>query len=322
MKRERVIRRSMGDIAADDGKEGRSMTADLYERFVDILGGGLTQRAAVNAVLIERVECGSYRRDRLLLTAGERMIPLYLLLPRADGPRPAILAHHQHNGEYHLGKSEPAGIAGNPEMHYARRLAERGYVVAAWDALGFEERHNPLFGRLHEQFLGTRALAEGACLQREYTLDAMYVADYLLSRPEADPERLGTIGHSLGGQNVLFNLLVDSRVRAGVSSCGIATVRCFLEESVQHNLAWYVPGILKLGDTPGLAPLLAGKALFISQGSRDPIFPLRGVEMFTAAARPHAAVELRVFDGGHSFPEAAQDAAYAFLDQHLGGERP
>lgn len=295
------------------------MTVDLYERFAEALGGGLAPRADVSAVLLERVELASYRRDKLLLTAGARVIPLYLLLPHAHEPRPAILAHHQHNGEYHLGKSEPAGIAGNPEMHHARRLAERGYVVAAWDTLGFEERHNPLFGRLHEQYLGTRALAEGACLQREYTLDALYVADYLLSQPEVRPTGLGTIGHSLGGQNVFFNLLADPRVRVGVSSCGIATVRSFLEESVQHNLAWYVPGLLKLGDTPGLAPLLAKKSLMVSQGSRDPIFPLRGVETFVAAARAYATVELHVFDGGHSFPADAQNVAFAFLDEHLGG---
>ncbi|MFD1676466.1 alpha/beta hydrolase family protein [Alicyclobacillus fodiniaquatilis] len=291
---------------------------DLYEQFVEVLGGGLHNREKVTATVVDQVELPLYRREKLLLSAGGRVIPTYLLLPRTDQPRPAILAHHQHNGEYHLGKSEPAGIAGNPDMHYAHRLAERGYVVVTWDAIGFEERNNAFFGRAHEQFLGTKALLEGACLQREYTLDAMYVTDYLLSRPEVLTDSLATIGHSLGGQNVLFTLLLDDRVRVGVSSCGIGTAKSFTEEGIQHNIAWYIPGLLKLGDTPGLAPLLNAKSIFISQGSKDPIFPQRGVQAFADAARAYAEVRLRFFDGPHAFPADAQEAAFAFLAEQLG----
>lgn len=290
---------------------------DLYEQFIGLLGDGLSNRDHVHSAVVEEVVFPDYRREKLVLTAGMRSIPMYLFLPTVDEPRPAVLAHHQHNGEYHLGKSEPAGIAGDPNMHYARQLAKEGYVVAAWDALGFEERNNAFFGRAHEQFLGTRCIAQGSCLQREYTLDAMYVTDYLLTRKEVKPDAIATIGHSLGGQNVLFTLCADHRVRIGISSCGIGTVQSFIEEGIQHNIAWYIPGLLKMGDTVALAPLLTGKALFMSQGLQDPIFPTRGVQAFADAARAHAQVELRLFDGGHGFPEDARTAALQFLHAHL-----
>ncbi len=296
------------------------MAMDLYGQFVGLLGGGLSPREPVSATRLETTELPAYRRERVILQAGNRLIPQYILYPKVDGRLPAILAHHQHAGEYHLGKSEVVGIAGNPSMRYAAHLAEHGYVVAAWDALGFEERNNPLFGRSYEHFLAGQALAEGACLEREYILDTMYVTDYLLTLPEVNPKAIGTIGHSLGGQNALFTLLADERVTVGVASCGIGTVRSFIEDSIVHNPAWYLPGILKIGDTPALAPLLAGKSLFISQGASDAIFPLRGVLAFAEAAKIHANVKLHVFEGGHSFPPEAQRMAWEFFDEYLSAQ--
>lgn len=292
------------------------MGSALYDNLIQAMGG-FPERRLKDVILQETVECDGYRREKLLLVCADRTIPLYLLLPHADERRPAILAHHQHAGEYELGKSEPAGLHGNPEMFYARRLAQHGYVTVTWDCVGFEERHNPLFGQRHEHYLATKYLALGACLEREYILDAMYVADYLLSRPEVDPNRLGCIGHSLGGQNVLFNMLLDERVTVGVSSCGIATVQSFIEENITHNLAWFVPGIIALGDTPGLAPLLRGKSLFISQGRQDSIFPLRGVHHFATAAATHAEVVVHEFAGGHQFPGESLDLSISFFNGRL-----
>ncbi len=292
------------------------MGSALYDNLVQAMGG-FPDRQLKDALLLETVECDLYRREKHLLVCADRTIPLYLLLPRTDERRPGILAHHQHAGEYQLGKSEPAGIKGNPEMFYAQRLAEHGYVTVAWDCVGFEERHNPLLGQRHEHYLATKYLALGACLEREYMLDTMYVTDFLLSRSEVDPNRLGCIGHSLGGQNVLFNMLLDARVTVGVSSCGIATLQSFIEENITHNLAWFVPGIVSLGDTPGLAPLLRGKSLFMSQGRQDPIFPLRGVRDFAAAAAVHAKVVTHEFDGGHQFPAESLDLAISFFDEWL-----
>ncbi|GMA60229.1 alpha/beta hydrolase [Alicyclobacillus fastidiosus] len=291
--------------------------SELLQQFFHLLGDGLSDRDHVRSVLIEEVIFPTYRREKLLLTAGTRFIPMYVLVPRNSKKCPAILAHHQHNGEYQFGKSEPAGIVGNSNMRYAHFFVEQGFIVATWDAIGFEERNNSLFGKAHEQFLGTKALVEGACLQRDYTLDAMYVVDYLVSRDDVQTDCLATVGHSLGGQNVLFTLCADQRVRVGVSSCGIGTIQSFIEDNVQHNIAWYVPGLLKLGDIPGLAPLLEGKSLFLSQGLRDRLFPIRGVREFVHAAKKYAQVELYLFDGGHDFPEEARAEASRFLSERF-----
>ena len=55
---------------------------------------------------------------------GERVCA-YVLIPKKTGnPLPAILASHQHNGQYHLGKSETAGLAGNPEIRTVSPVSE------------------------------------------------------------------------------------------------------------------------------------------------------------------------------------------------------
>ena len=62
---------------------------------------------------------------------------------------------HQHAGKWHLGKTEPAGLAGDPEHHTGVALARLGCVVLCPDALCFEERQDPdgrLKGADYERF--------------------------------------------------------------------------------------------------------------------------------------------------------------------------
>jgi hypothetical protein len=81
--------------------------------------------------------------NRLLIhysDGGGGGIPAFLLLPKGTGPFPAVLAHHQHNSEWHLGKSEVAGLAGDPLQAFGPALAKQGIVVLARDSLCFEDR--------------------------------------------------------------------------------------------------------------------------------------------------------------------------------------
>src|SRR5829696_3417643 len=148
--------------------------------FRDIMAGLMgrcPEPTPLEARVEERVDLGDVVRERISYNVepGEG-IPAYLFVPRDQEPgerRAGVFAHHQHAGQFHLGKSEVAGLAGNPEQAYALELARRGYVVLAPDAICFEERGphlgsldtppEPSAGRDHERFEFTRRLLFGSC---------------------------------------------------------------------------------------------------------------------------------------------------------------
>jgi len=92
---------------------------------------------------------GSYRELLIQYRNRDRdreMIPAYLLMPKTSPTGPAVLIHHQHNGERHLGKSEVVGKKGNPLQAFGPALAERGFVVLAPDSICFEDRRHQTKG--------------------------------------------------------------------------------------------------------------------------------------------------------------------------------
>jgi hypothetical protein len=144
--------------------------------------GPFPARCPFDAVRLGAVDCGSYVRETIeYAVEADEPIKCFVLVPKhIDRTVPAIFAHHQHASQFHLGKSEVVGLEGDPNQAYASELAERGYVVIAPDALGFEERNwsNP-HGYAEYFELATR-LVQG----KTFTLDS-----FLLDRLEIPDER-------------------------------------------------------------------------------------------------------------------------------------
>ncbi|MEO0559743.1 MAG: hypothetical protein AAF170_16345, partial [Bacteroidota bacterium] len=86
-------------------------------------------------------ETEHYTRKRLEYEGLEGdPIPAILFMPRGTGPVGGVVIFHQHAGEWHLGKSEVAGDAGDPLQAFGPALASRGVAVLAPDAITFEDR--------------------------------------------------------------------------------------------------------------------------------------------------------------------------------------
>lgn len=285
--------------------------------------GEMPEAAALEARTEETVDLDGIVRERVTFQVepGERA-PAYLLRPNGiRGPGPAVLCLHQHAGQFELGKSEPAGLAGNPQQHYALELARRGYVTLTFDQICFEERQSgQLAGNLYERFEFTRRICFGSSLQAKMTSDAMRALDYLGQRPEVDPARLGCVGHSLGGQQALFLSGLDERVKAGASSCGFASLATIFRDHINHNFGAYVPSLATLGDLGDVLRLIAPRPFFAGFGRADRIFPIDGVEATIAHARPafpDGRLEVMYEEGVHAFTDAMRERAYRFLDRFL-----
>ena len=297
---------------------------DGFRRVLRRCLGRMPARCSLRASVVERVAVSGGVREKVsyVVERGER-VHAYLFLPETPGPHPAVLCVHQHHRQFHLGKSEPAGLAGDPEQFYALELAARGYVTLAPDAIGFEERQHPvLHAQDYERFEANKRLTEGSCLQAKMLWDLMRGLDYLTTRREVDPRRIGCLGHSLGGQETLFLCAIDRRVAVGVSSCGFSSYRALFDRAINHNFAAYVPGLMQYGDLDRVLGLVAPRSFLALAGNDDPIFPLEGVRATVRGARrvyerARDRLRLGVFPGGHGFSPPMRVAAYTWLDHWL-----
>jgi len=248
---------------------------DFRERLLTALGGPWPEPCEPAARVEEVIEADGYRLEKVTFQVepGERM-PAYLLVPQgvsACQPAPGICVWHQHNGEWHLGKSEPAGLAGNPMHHTGAALAREGYVVLCPDALGFEERQQPyrLQGGDLERFLFLRYVVEGKCLAWKNILDMRRAVDYLISRPEVDAGRIGCYGHSMGSTHLWLVGPWDPRLKALVGNCCLPTYAGIHREQLLHCFPNFIPGIYRFGDTPQIAALIAPRPLHLNFGEKD-----------------------------------------------------
>jgi pimeloyl-ACP methyl ester carboxylesterase len=250
-----------------------------------------------------------------------RRVVAYLLLPaKRSGKVPAVLCLHQ---TINIGKEEPAGLGENINLQYALQLAQRGYVTLAPDY--------PSFGEYPEKFEPDAGYVSGT-MRAIY--DNMRAIDLLQSLPEVDAERIGCIGHSLGGHNTMFTAVFDPRIKALVSNCGFTRFHKYFA----GNLAgWtsprYMPLIAKrYHNDPNQVPFdfseivacFAPRPFLASSPLHDDNFEVSGVRDVIAAARPIYALyghpenlQANYPDAKHSFPPAAREVAYSFLDKHL-----
>jgi len=291
-------------------------------------------RISLDVRKLEESDLGKITRTKLTYRSekGDH-VPSYLFTPKSANRRvPAVLCLHQTTP---LGAAEPAGIGGNPNLHYALELAERGYVTLAPDYPGCG-RYD--FGG-YEFDPYTHGYASDTMLG---IFNNMRAIDLLESLPEVAQGRIGCIGHSLGANNTLFLGPFDLRVKALVSSCGFTSFARYAasKNAKEHGgqlAPWsqkvYMPRIATMfGNNPARMPfdfsdvlaVLAPRPLFVNAPLHDPIFDVSGAKDCLNSARHiyklfNAQNRLvAIFpDASHSFPPAARERAYEFLDRWL-----
>lgn len=277
-------------------------------------------RVALNVETLseERVGKVLYRKIRYQ-SDGFDKVTAWLLIPDApnDQARPAMLCLQQTTN---LGKEEPVGRGGSPHMHYAKELAERGYVTLSPDYPSFGE--HPYDFAAHPEYVSGSMKA---------VWDNIRGIDLLTSMAEVDAERMGVIGHSLGGHNAIFTAVFEPRLKVIVSSCGFSTMT--KDDVPSWTGPRYMPRIAsqfgndakKLPfDFPGLIASLAPRSVMVSAAVRDSDFDVTGVKDAIRLAEPvfelyRAPKSLAAIypDSEHDFPDEARRAAYEFIDRSL-----
>lgn len=286
-------------------------TADFRDRLLQCLGGDWPPAVPLNVRPRETLRKDGVRIESLRFDAlpGDA-IPALLLIPdgvNAAQPAPAIAVWHQHNGEWHLGKSEPAGLAGNPMHHTGLALARLGYVVLCPDALCFEERQDDRLKRGDfERFEFLRYTVAGKCMAWRNILDMKRSIDLLVSRPEVRSDAIGCYGHSMGSTHTWLAGPWEPRIKCLVGNCCLPTYRGIHREKLLHCFPNFVPGLHAYGDTPDIAALIAPRALLLNFGELDRGSPIEDV-------REGLPVIQRAYDSMH-----AGDKFSAFIEPGTG----
>ena len=305
---------------------------NMRETYLECLGGSFPASTPLNIQIGKSVQKEGYRILYLSYEAqpGDR-IPALLLIPdsaSADSPVPGIAVWHQHNGEYHLGKSEPAGLAGNPMHHTAVALAHEGYVVLCPDALCFEERQDPtgiLKGGEYERFEFLRQIVRGRSLAWKSILDMKRAIDLLGERPEVLSDQLGCYGHSMGSTHAWLVSPLEPRLKCTIGNCCLPTYEGIEEEHLLHCFPNFVPGWTKYGDTPEIAALIVPRALHLNFGEKDEGSPIesakRGLDRIAETYKKAGAAENFSYfiepDKGHVLSEAMWQHVKEVFKKHL-----
>ena len=258
-------------------------------------------------------------------------IPALLMVPdnvTAKNPAPAIAVWHQHNGEYHLGKNEPAGLAGNPMHHTGLALVREGYVVLCPDALCFEERQDPtgkLKDSVYERFEFLKEIVRGRCMAWRNILEMKRAVDVLCSRPEVKSDRLGCYGHSMGSTHSWLVGPLEPRLKCIVGNCCLPTYEAIEEAHYLHCMPNYVPGWRNIGDTPDIVALIAPRALHLNFGEKDAGSPIAAVksglqiisDAYHKAGVPGNFTSFIEPDTGHVLSELMWDQTKKCFEKHL-----
>jgi dienelactone hydrolase len=282
--------------------------------------------------VIEEARLSRCTRKRVTYRADPGdWVTAYLFVPNdLKGKTPAMLCLHQ---TIEIGKDEPAGLGGSPDLSYALELAERGYVTLAPDYWTFGDYRFKKYDPYDSGYVsGTM----------KGIWNHMRSVDLLGSLPEVDGDRIGCIGHSLGGHNTLWLGAFDRRIKVLVSSCGFSTMASYAASKYGggdlHNYAQrrYLPRVAGLyQNDPKRVPFewtevlasLAPRPVFVNAPVGDVNYEVAGVRDCLTAARPvyewmKAGDQLVAVhpNAEHSFPPEVRRAAYAFVDKALRGK--
>jgi dienelactone hydrolase len=294
----------------------RQFSAELLQRI-----GPHTPPAPANwtAEALSTIEFADHFREEWLLKAeGFPSLPLYVLRPAhpANQRLPVILAIHGH-GEF--GNDAVVGIDSTPERaaeikelnyDYGRQLVRQGYLVVAPCLTPFGRRLDSRLQKSKQDQCATafvRLLMLGQTLIGANLRDLLWSLDYVSTRTDSRPDRIGCVGLSYGGRMTMMVAALDPRIRVAVIS-GALNV---MQERIlgQYSCgAQVIPGLLEIGDTPEIGSLIAPRPCIWEVGSRDNLVArdwadqaIARLQRAYAAAGQVDQLSIHRFEGGHEW---------------------
>ena len=213
--------------------------------------------------------------------------------------------------------------------HYGEDFAKMGYVAFCPDARGFGERAEKA-GQPDGEWkctctaLNRIAIPLGRCAIGMSVWDLAKLCDYIQTRPDCDPERIGCAGLSGGGLQTLFLAAADERIKCACTSGYFYGALESLLEMNRNCDCNYVPNLWTHFDICDVASLVAPRPLIIETGLRDGLNGRSGMEnvvsQYEITTKAYEAsgetgnLARASFDAGHKWDGTE---VYPFFEKHL-----
>ena len=321
---------AFGGKTKDDWREWHEKA---HAKLIELLGE-FPKPVDLSPEVVYSVEEDGLVRERVILDTEEYMsVPCVVLKPtsmKEDGANAAILCSHGH-GVY--GKEAVSGNKSSEGLrdtiaslnyNYGEQMARRGFLTISPDLRVFGERSDggdayPGRDECNVHFI--RGMILGVYTLTLNIYDMTRVIDYLQTRPEVDPERIGMMGLSQGGTMTAFTTAAEPRIKAADISGYMGSWRTLGIADANFCGSQVLPDIFRYLDVPDVAGLASPRPLLIEMGIRDDCFSIddmvpgaERVRRIYDAAGAADALHLEIHPGPHAF---AGGQAFEFFERYL-----
>lgn len=314
-------------------KDWEKWQKEAYTKFVELLGP-FPDPTSLEAEVESSVEDGELIRERVVFNSEEFMsVPCQVLRPKnmkKDKSNPAILCSHGHGA---FGKDTVAGIRSTDEhirsikeanYNYGEQMAKAGFLTISPDLRVFGERRDgfdPFPGRDVCNVNFIKGVLFGIYTLTLNIWDMKCCIDYLETRDEVDPNRIGMMGLSQGGTMTTFTSAYEKRIKAADIISYVNPWPGFAIKRSNFCGSQVVPNIYRYFDTDDIAGLIAPRPLLLEMGIYDNCFFIhdllkgyQGVKKIYKVAGVEDKLWVDIHPGPHAF---AGNKAFDFFKKYL-----
>ncbi len=292
----------------------------------DIIGP-FPERTPLNARITKRIAKEDYTIENIIFESQPGYyVTASLFIPKGlKGKSPAILDCIGHSN---------ASYRRPIYQHEILNLVKKGFIVLAFDPIGQGERleyYDPKTGKsivggsTHQHsYAGAQAFITGSSQARYEIWDGIRAIDYLLTRKEVDPERIGITGISGGGTQTAYIAALDQRIVAAAPENYITSFKRLIQaigpQDAEQNLYNEIARGLDHAD---LLEVRAPKPTLMITTTRD-FFPIQGsietaaeISGIYKAYNRESNFRMVMDDTTHSFSRKNNESMYAFFQKYL-----
>lgn len=234
---------------------------------------GLPDREPMRAKILAAREDGDLVVEEVIYLWSERAyVSANVIRPRQPtGRLPALVV--------------PPGWLGQLKEEYYQtfvyHMASQGYVLLFIDDPHVGQRSAPCAG------LYATASVAGTQVMGVQVFDTLRGLDYLLTRADVDPGRIGVAGLCQGSEQTWLAAALDERFRIAVPVCGTTTYEDWARMPSETGVhlsdpSPYVAGVLRSTDWHEIAACIAPRPVYIASNSGDNWWPVGGYDKVVA----------------------------------------